>query len=125
MGVGDPAGLLGAIALGVDMFDSVLPTRLARNASALVGFERLNLRNAGYAHDSFPLDPGCDCYTCSNFARAYLRHLVMAKEILGFHLLTVHNLRAVSGLLERAREAISKGDFDAVLAGAAAADGPE
>ncbi|MBU1672518.1 MAG: tRNA guanosine(34) transglycosylase Tgt [Actinobacteria bacterium] len=115
MGVGDPAGLLGAIALGVDMFDSVLPTRLARNASALVGYGRLNLRNACYGRDATPLDPDCDCYTCSGFTRAYLRHLVMAKEILGFHLLTVHNLRSVSRLLERAREAIRDGDLDTLL----------
>lgn len=115
MGVGDPAGLLGAIALGVDMFDSVLPTRLARNASALVGYGRLNLRNACYGRDATPLDPDCDCYTCRGFTRAYLRHLVMAREILGFHLLTVHNLRSISRLLERAREAISGGRFDALL----------
>jgi len=115
MGVGDPAGMLEAIALGVDMFDSVLPTRTARNGSALVGRRRLNMRNARYAHDLGPLSSDCDCYACDNFSRAYIRHLVMAKEILGLHLLTCHNLSELARLTSRARQAISNGRLNEML----------
>jgi queuine tRNA-ribosyltransferase len=115
MGVGDPAGLIASVAAGVDMFDSVLPTRIARNASALVGFQRVNLRNASFKDDLDPLDEGCDCYACENFSRAYIRHLVMAREILGFHLLTVHNLRTLAHLMERARQAIEEGTLRGLL----------
>jgi len=106
MGVGDPEGINASVALGVDMFDSVLPTRTARNASAWIGSERVNLRNAAFANDDGPLDPACGCYTCKRFTRAYLRHLVTAKEILGFHLLTVHNLYALSALMRELRASI-------------------
>jgi queuine tRNA-ribosyltransferase len=99
MGVGDLFGLADCIALGVDMFDSALPTRVARNGSAFVGSDRLNLKNARFANDQGPLDPECGCYACANYSRAYLRHLVIAKEILGFHLLTVHNLHQVASLI--------------------------
>ncbi len=109
MGVGDPVGVARSVALGVDMFDSVLPTRIARNASALVGADRLNLRNSSFARDERPLDPGCACYTCANFTRAYLRHLVMAREMLGFSLLTVHNLHHLGELMRRMRRAIEEG----------------
>jgi queuine tRNA-ribosyltransferase len=115
MGVGDPEGLAASVAMGVDLFDSVLPTRIARNSSALVGLERLNLRNAVYKDDFGPLDGTCDCYTCTNYTRAYLRHLVMAKEILGFHLLTVHNLRRLSLLMGGLRRAIEAGTMAAHL----------
>jgi queuine tRNA-ribosyltransferase len=116
MGVGDPVGLLESAAIGVDMFDSVLPTRIARNSSALVGLDRVNMRNAAFKDDMRPLDPGCCCYACSRFTRSYLRHLVMAKEILGFHLLTVHNLFTIATLMERLREAIEAGRLPAFLA---------
>jgi len=109
MGVGDPEGLAASVALGIDLFDSVLPTRIARNSSALVGLERLNLRNAAYKDDLGPLDETCGCYTCASYTRAYLRHLVMAKEILGFHLLTVHNLFRLSWLMSGFRLAIKAG----------------
>lgn len=115
MGVGDPAGILEAVALGVDLFDSVLPTRIARNSSAIVGCLRLNLRNASFARDQGPLAPGCSCYTCRNFSRSYLRHLVMSKEILGLHLLSVHNLHELSVLMQRARSAISAGTFEDLM----------
>lgn len=111
MGVGDPLGVAESVSLGVDLFDSVLPTRIARNASALVGMERVNLRNATYSDDERPLDPSCDCYTCRTYSRAYLRHLVMAKEILGFHLLTVHNLYRLADLMSGMRQAIEEGDL--------------
>jgi queuine tRNA-ribosyltransferase len=115
MGVGDPVGLLEAVALGIDMFDSVLPTRIARNGSALVQGRRLNMRNACYATDQGPLSGSCDCYTCSNFSRAYIRHLVMAREILGLHLLTCHNLAELAGIMSGARRAIREGNFPELL----------
>ncbi|MBN2168677.1 MAG: tRNA guanosine(34) transglycosylase Tgt [Actinobacteria bacterium] len=115
MGVGDPVTILEAIALGVDMFDSVLPTRIARNGSALIGVKRMNLRNSCFKDDERPLEPACGCYTCRNFSRSYLRHLVLAKEILGFHLLTVHNLFRISDLMFKARSAIELGTFEAML----------
>lgn len=121
MGVGDLAGIAEAVALGVDMFDSVLPTRLARNASALLDFRRVNLRNASFARDASPLDPDCGCYACRGFSRSYIRHLVMAKEILGFHLLTVHNLSKLSRFMAEAREAIGLGLFSGFLEEARAA----
>jgi queuine tRNA-ribosyltransferase len=125
MGVGDPVGMAEAVALGVDMFDSVLPTRIARNGSALLGAGRINLRNSRFAVDRGPLDPGCSCYACRNFTRAYLRHLIVAKEILGFHLLTVHNLHQVSELVLRMRRAISSGSFTQLLDRLRSLDKPE
>lgn len=116
MGVGDPLGLAESAALGIDMFDSVLPTRIARNASALVASKRINLRNAAFRQDYGPLDETCGCYACANFSRAYLRHLVMAKEILGFHLLTVHNLYQLARLTEELRSAIEAGGVTEYLA---------
>lgn len=115
MGVGDPVTILEAIALGIDMFDSVLPTRIARNGSALVGVKRVNLRNSCFKDDERPLDEDCGCYTCRNFSRSYLRHLVQAKEILGFHLLTVHNLARIADLMFKARSAVELGTFEAML----------
>jgi queuine tRNA-ribosyltransferase len=109
MGVGDPLGVAESVALGVDLFDSVLPTRIARNSSALIGLERVNLRNAAFKDDQGPLDSTCECYTCTRYSRSYLRHLVMAKEILGFHLLTVHNLSRLSCLMREMRAAIEGG----------------
>lgn len=116
MGVGDPLGLAESAALGIDMFDSVLPTRIARNASALVASKRINLRNAAFRQDYGPLDETCGCYACANFSRAYLRHLVMAKEILGFHLLTVHNLFQLARRTEGLRSAIEAGGVTEYLA---------
>jgi queuine tRNA-ribosyltransferase len=116
MGVGDLAGLASSVALGVDMFDSALPTRIARNASALLGSGRVNLRNAAFTRDYGPLDDECGCYACARFSRAYLRHLVMAKEILGFHLLTVHNLYQLSMLTGRLRKAVAEGRVKEVVA---------
>lgn len=115
MGVGDPAGLAECVALGVDMFDSVLPTRIARNSSALIGMKRVNLRNASFKDDDAPLDHSCGCYACSRFTRSYVRHLVMAGEILGFHLLTVHNLNTLSMLMGGMRRAIEAGTLAGYL----------
>lgn len=125
MGVGDPLGMAEAVALGVDMFDSVLPTRIARNGSAILGTGRINLKNSRFARDDSPLDPECRCYTCRNFTRAYIRHLVSAREILGLHLLTVHNLQKLSDLVLQMRSAISSGSFSRLLDELRSLDGSE
>jgi len=112
MGIGDPRGILEVIARGVDVFDCVLPTRLARTGAAFTDAGRLNLRNARFANDLRPLQDDCDCYTCRNgFSRAYLHHLVRQKEILGLHLLSLHNVRTLIRLCEQARNAIVADDF--------------
>ncbi len=113
MGVGTPQDLVECVARGVDMMDCVLPTRMARNGGALTRTGRLNLRNACFADDPAPLEPDCSCYTCTHFSRAYLRHLVMADEILGHHLLTLHNLHIMLTLVREIREAILEGRFEA------------
>jgi len=111
MGIGDPVGILDVVARGIDMFDCVLPTRLARTGSALTWSGRINLRNARYAADLGPLDDGCACPTCERFSRGYLRHLVTQNEILGPRLLSLHNLWLVLDLTARARAAIGRGTF--------------
>jgi queuine tRNA-ribosyltransferase len=115
MGVGTPRDLIEAIARGIDMFDCVLPTRIARNGSILTQGGRLNLRNQRFALDSGPLDEGCDCYACARFSRAYLRHLFMAGEILGHRLASIHNLRVLIRLVAEIRGAIGSGGLPAVL----------
>jgi queuine tRNA-ribosyltransferase len=112
MGIGDPEGVIEVIARGVDMFDCVLPTRTARTGSALTFEGRLNLRNARFARDQAPLDPGCGCPACTRFSRAYIRHLVNQQEILGIRLLSLHNLRFVIDLVREARQAIERGAFE-------------
>jgi queuine tRNA-ribosyltransferase len=115
MGVGAPEDLVNGVLRGVDIFDCVLPTRIARNGAALVGGQgnrgggRMNLRNARYAADPSPIDPHCQCYTCANFSRAYIRHLVKADEILASILLTTHNLHFLLRLMDDLRKAIRKG----------------
>ena len=111
MGVGTPADLIEAIACGVDMFDCVLPTRIARNGSILTRGGRINLRNHRFIDDGGPPDDGCDCYTCERFSRAYLRHLFMAGEILGHRLASIHNLRMLIRLVVELRLAIGSGTF--------------
>lgn len=106
MGVGDPAGIVAAIKLGVDMFDSALPTRIARNGTVFVKEGRLNILNAQHADDSKPLDEGCSCYTCQNFSRAYLKHLYQTGETLALRLLTWHNLAFVFSLIEQTKEVL-------------------
>ena len=115
MGVGNPTSLLQAIGLGVDMFDCVLPTRTARTGTAFSSAGRMNLRNAQYARDFGPLDPACSCPTCTRYTRAYLRHLVTMKEMLGAILLSIHNLHFLLDLTARAREAIEGGEYGAFL----------
>ena len=102
-------------ALGVDMFDCVLPTRTARMGTAFSSAGRMNLKNAQYARDFGPLDPACSCPTCTQYSRAYLRHLVSMKEMLGSILLSVHNLHFLLDLTARAREAVERGSYGAFL----------
>ena len=111
MGIGDPEGILEVVARGIDMFDCVLPTRTARTGSALTWRGRINLRNASFRTDPRPLDDDCDCPACERFSRAYIRHLVTQREILGLRLLSLHNLRFVLDLTARARAAIERGAF--------------
>ncbi|MGI9186139.1 MAG: tRNA guanosine(34) transglycosylase Tgt [Gaiellales bacterium] len=118
MGIGDPEGILRVIAAGVDMFDCVLPTRLGRTGAAMTSAGRLNLRNATFARDDRPLDERCSCSTCTRFSRAYIRHLVAQKEILGMRLLSIHNMAFLLALTTSAREAIVEQRFDAFLADA-------
>ncbi len=117
MGVGAPEDLVNGVLRGIDLFDCVLPTRLGRNGSALVRGGRINLRNAQYARDPAPLVAGCACYTCSTFSRAYLRHLTLSDEILGHHLLSLHNVYYLVNLMRELRQAILCGS----MAGHAAA----
>ena len=112
MGVGTPEDLLEGIARGVDIFDCVLPTRLARHHAAFSRAGRLNLMNASFARDERPIDPDCDCYACRHFSRAYLRHLISAGELLAGTLLSMHNLRALIRLVSDVRESILDGSFD-------------
>jgi len=112
MGVGSPEDLLTGVQRGVDIFDCVLPTRLARHHAAITRTGRLNIANARYSSDKSPIDGSCSCYTCRNFSTAYLRHLVLAKEILGPTLLTIHNLNTLLSLMNDIRHAIMNGRFD-------------
>ena len=120
MGLGDAEGILEVIARGIDMFDCVLPTRTARTGSALTARGRINLRNARYARDARPLEEGCGCPACNGFSRAFVRHLVNQHELLGLRLLTLHNLWFTLRLTAGARDAITRGAFDAYRADALA-----
>ena len=112
MGVGTPEDIIDGIARGIDIFDCVLPTRLARHHAAFSPEGRLNLMNASFARDERPIDEACDCYTCRTFTRAYIRHLIVAKELLAGTLLSIHNLRALIRLVEEIRGYISDGMFE-------------
>ncbi len=108
MGVGSPDDLLEGVLRGIDMFDCVLPTRIARNGTAMTSQGKVVVRNASYAEDFTSLDSECDCYTCKNYTKAYLRHLIKCNEILGARLLTIHNLRFLLKMMENVREAIKE-----------------
>ncbi len=116
MGVGNPTTIVQAIGLGIDMFDCVLPTRTARMGTAFSSAGRMNLRNAQYARDFGPLDPQCSCPACTSYSRAYLRHLVSMKEMLGSILLSIHNLHFLLDLTARARDAVESGTYGKFLA---------
>ncbi len=114
MGVGSVDAILEGVLRGVDMFDCVLPTRIARHGTLMTSVGRLNIRNQKYEKDFRPLDEECDCYTCKNYTRAYLRHLIRCNEGLGMRLLSIHNLRFLIHLMEQIKEAIKAdrfGDF--------------
>jgi len=112
MGVGTPEDLINGVLRGIDIFDCVLPTRLARHHSAFAPEGRLNLMNATFARDEGPIDETCDCYSCKTFTRAYIRHLIVAKELLAGTLLSIHNLRALIRLMEQIRTYIANGSFE-------------
>jgi queuine tRNA-ribosyltransferase len=111
MGVGSPEDLLEGVARGIDLFDCVLPTRIARNGAFLVPSGRLNIRNAMYQKDVHPIEEGCPCYTCRTFSRAYLRHLFKAEELLAYRLATLHNLCFLLRLMQAIRTAIEQDTF--------------
>lgn len=111
MGLGTPPQIIEMIARGIDMFDCVLPTRLARNGTAFTASGTLNLKNAPFAEDPSPIEPGCECHACRHFSRAYLRHLVKAEEILGLRLISIHNLHFYLNLTRKARSHILAGTF--------------
>ncbi len=112
MGVGTPDYLLAGILAGIDMFDCVLPTRIARNGTVMTAKGNLTLRNAGYARDFRPIDGDCPCYACQNYTRAYIRHLLKAGEILALRLTTTHNLHFLHSFMEEVRQAIYAGSLE-------------
>jgi queuine tRNA-ribosyltransferase len=112
MGLGTPPQMIEMVARGVDMFDCVLPTRLARNGTAFTATGTLNLKNAEFALQKEPIEPGCACAACAEFTRGYIRHLVKSEEILGLRLITLHNLHFYLNLMQRARAALEEGSFD-------------
>jgi queuine tRNA-ribosyltransferase len=116
MGVGTPADLVKAVARGIDMFDCVIPTRHARNGQLFTSEGPLNIRNSRFHADTGPIDPKCECYSCRNYSRAYLRHLQQCNEILGARLATIHNLHFYLALMTRMRVAIEAGRFAALVA---------
>ena len=112
MGVGTPEDLINGVMRGIDIFDCVLPTRLARHKAVFTSTGRMNVSKAMYTRDERPIEQGCTCYTCQNFSRAYLRHLIVAKELLAGTLLSVHNLHTLLKLARDMRKAIFDGQFD-------------
>jgi queuine tRNA-ribosyltransferase len=111
MGAGTPADIVKAVERGIDMFDCVLPTRNARNGTVFTKKGKLPLRNAEFAYDFSPIDPDCDCVTCRNYTRAYIRHLIQVGEITGLRLASLHSLHFYMSLMQEIREAISHGNF--------------
>jgi len=111
MGVGDLMDVLYAVEWGIDMFDCVMPTRNARNGTLFTSQGRISIKRTEFKEDPLPLDPACDCYTCKNYSRAYLRHLYMCREIVSMRLNTIHNLYFYCQFFMKMREAIKKGEF--------------
>ena len=111
MGVGDPIDILEGVSRGIDMFDCVLPTRLARHGNAFTRNGKINIKNNKYKEDFQPIDESCDCYTCKNFTRAYVRHLITANETNGGRLLSIHNIRFLIKMTEEIRTSIENGNF--------------
>ena len=123
MGVGSLDYLLGGIARGVDMFDCVLPTRMARHGALMTSTGRVNIHNEKYKEDFTPLDPNCDCYCCKNYTKAYLRHLHICDETFGKRLMSIHNTRFLIRIMEGAREAIKEDRFEEYMTATLAAFG--
>lgn len=111
MGVGSPGAILDAVERGIDMMDCVLPTRIARHGTAMTSHGRLILKNKEFEKDFSPLDDNCDCYACKHYTKAYLHHLIKAEEILGYRLISLHNIRYLNHLTEEIREAIKEDRF--------------
>jgi len=111
MGVGSPGMILDAVEQGIDIFDCVLPTRIARHGTAMTRYGRLIIKNKEFSEDFTPLDSNCDCYTCSNYTRSYLRHLFKAQEMLGYRLLSIHNIKYLINLVADIRQAIIDDKF--------------
>ena len=112
MGVGSPDALFEGVECGVDMFDCVLPTREARHGRAMTSLGPVNIKNAAHTEDFTPLDPDCDCYTCKNYSKSYIRHLIKSNEILGATLLSIHNLRFLINLMGKIRKSIENDSFN-------------
>jgi queuine tRNA-ribosyltransferase len=112
MGLGTPPQMIELVARGIDMFDCVLPTRIARNGTAFTAAGTVNLKNAPFAAEKGPIEEGCECYACREFSRGYLRHLIKAEEILGLRLVSLHNLHFYIRLMKRARGEIEVGRFE-------------
>ena len=108
MGVGEPVDIIEGVIRGIDMFDCVLPTRIARHGHAFTKYGRINLKNAKYTEDFSPIEEDCDCYACQNYTKAYIRHLIKANETLGGRLLSIHNIRFLIRLTENLRQAIKE-----------------
>jgi queuine tRNA-ribosyltransferase len=121
MGMGSPEDIIEGVARGIDMFDSALPTRVARNGALFTPVGRVNIRNAAYSQMEQPIDTDCGCYTCRTFSAAYLHHLFNSHELLAYRLATIHNLTFISQLMRRVQDAIQSGTFgsfqDEFLAG--------
>ena len=113
MGVGSPEDIVDSVAKGIDIFDSALPTQVARKGALYTWQGRLNIRNAAYSKMEAPIDPDCDCYTCRHFSAAYLHHLFRCQELLSYRLNTIHNLSFISELMKKIRDSIINGTFDA------------
>lgn len=113
MGVGTPEDLVNCVGLGIDIFDCVLPTRLARHHAAMTDTGRMNLMNAQYARDERPISETCTCYTCQHHSRAYIRHLIQAREMLSGTLISIHNIHTLLNLAARLRGAVMMGEFEA------------
>jgi queuine tRNA-ribosyltransferase len=113
MGVGTPEDLVEMVAMGADMFDCVMPTRNARNAQLFTARGAVNINNAKYKYDTTPIEPGCDCYTCRNYCKAYLHHLYRSRELLSYRLNTIHNLHYYIHLMRNMQDAIHKDEFEA------------
>ena len=111
MGVGEPIDLLEGVERGVDMFDCVLPTRLARHGNVFTRNGRINIRNNKYKDDFTSIEDSCDCYACKNYTKAYIRHLIVANETFGARLLSIHNIRFLVKMMEEIRESIKNDTF--------------